>query len=72
MYETYLPQFERVVREGKVAGVMGAYNSVNGVPCCASSFLLDDLLRKQWGFEGYVVSDCDAIRDVWGRQHIIM
>jgi beta-glucosidase len=68
LYETYLPQFERVVREGKVAGVMGAYNSVAGVPACASSFLLDDLLRKQWGFEGYVVSDCDAIRDVWGRQ----
>jgi beta-glucosidase len=70
LYETYLPQFERVVREGKVAGVMGAYNSVNGVPACASSFLLDDLLRKQWGFEGYVVSDCDAIRDIWGHnQH---
>src|SRR5208282_385703 len=68
MFETYLPQFERVVREGKVAGVMGSYNAVNGVPCCASSFLLNDLLRKQWGFEGYVVSDCDAIRDVWGRQ----
>ncbi len=68
LYETYLPQFERVVREGKVAGVMGAYNAVNGVPACASSFLLNDLLRKQWGFEGYVVSDCDAIRDVWGRQ----
>jgi beta-glucosidase len=47
---------------------MGAYNAVNGVPCCASSFLLDDLLRKQWGFEGYVVSDCDAIHDIWGRQ----
>jgi len=68
LYETYLPQFERVVREGKVAGVMGAYNSVNGVPCCASSFLLDDLLHQQWGFEGYVVSDCDAIRDIWGCQ----
>jgi len=68
LYETYLPQFERVVREGKVAGVMSAYNALNGVPCSASSFLLDDLLRKQWGFEGYVVSDCDAIRDVWGRQ----
>jgi beta-glucosidase len=50
--------------------VMGAYNSVNGVPACANSFLLDDLLRKQWGFEGYVVSDCDAVRDIWGeRQH---
>jgi len=70
LYEMYLPQFERVVREGKVAGVMGAYNAVNGVPCCADPFLLDDLLRKQWGFEGYVVSDCDAIRDIWGeRQH---
>ena len=68
LYETYLPQFERVVREGKVAGVMGAYNAVDGVPACASSFLLTDLLRKQWGFEGYVVSDCDAIRDIWGRQ----
>lgn len=70
MFETYLPQFERVVREGKVAGVMGSYNAVNGVPACANSFLLDELLRKQWGFEGYVVSDCDAVRDIWGqRQH---
>lgn len=68
LYETYLPQFERVVREGQVAGVMSAYNALNGVPCSASSFLLDDLLRKQWGFKGYVVSDCDAIRDIWGRQ----
>ena len=59
------------MREGKVAGVMGAYNSVNGVPACASAFLLDDLLRKQWGFEGYVVSDCDAICDIWRPQHII-
>jgi len=68
LYETYLPQFERVVREGRVAGVMSAYNAVDGVPCSASTFLLDDLLRKQWGFEGYVVSDCDAIHDVWGAQ----
>jgi beta-glucosidase len=65
LYETYLPQFERVVREGKVAGVMGAYNSVNGVPCCSSPFLLDELLRKKWGFDGYVVSDCDAVADIW-------
>jgi beta-glucosidase len=68
LYETYLPQFERVVREGKVAGVMSAYNAVDGVPCSASTFLLDETLRKKWGFEGYVVSDCDAIRDVWGAQ----
>ena len=68
LYETYLPQFERVVREGHVAGVMSAYNALNGIPSSASSFLLDNLLRKQWGFEGYVVSDCDAICDIWGRQ----
>jgi beta-glucosidase len=70
LFETYLPQFERVVREGHVAGVMSAYNSVDGVPCSANSFLLEELLRKKWGFAGYVVSDCDAVRDVWGaRQH---
>ncbi len=68
LYEMYLPQFEMAVREGHVAGVMGAYNALNGVPCCASAFLLNDLLRKQWGFDGYVVSDCDAIRDIWGQQ----
>ncbi|HEX9048364.1 MAG TPA: glycoside hydrolase family 3 C-terminal domain-containing protein [Verrucomicrobiae bacterium] len=70
LYETYLPQFEMAVREGHVGGVMGAYNSVFGVPCCASSFLLNDLLRKQWGFDGYIVSDCDAIHNIWNtRDH---
>ena len=68
LYEMYLPQFEMAVREGHVAGVMGAYSALNGVPCCASTFLLTDLLRKQWGFDGYVVSDCDAIRDIWGAR----
>jgi beta-glucosidase len=68
LYETYLPQFDMAVREGHVGGVMGAYNSVYGVPCCASSFLLDDLLRKQWRFDGYVVSDCDAIRNIWAPE----
>ena len=68
LYEMYLPQFEMAVRQGHVAGVMGAYNAVYGVPCCASTFLLDDLLRKQWGFEGYVVSDCSAIRDISNRR----
>jgi beta-glucosidase len=65
LYEMYLPQFEAVVKEGKVAGVMSAYNAVNGVPCSADSFLLEKLLREKWGFEGYVVSDCDAIRDIY-------
>ena len=67
LYETYLPQFEMAVKEGKVGGVMGAYNSVFGVPCCSSSFLLDDILRKKWGFEGYIVSDCGAIHNIWAQ-----
>ena len=70
LYETYLPQFEMAVRQGHVGGVMGAYSALYGVPDCANSFLLTDLLRKQWGFDGYVVSDCGAIGDIWGRgQH---
>ncbi len=50
LYETYLPQFEMAVRDGHVGGVMGAYSALYGIPDCASSFLLTDLLRKQWGF----------------------
>jgi len=68
LFDTYLPQFERVVREGKVAGVMSAYNAINGIPASANSFLLTELVRKRWGFEGYIVSDCDAIHDIYGEQ----
>ena len=71
LYETYLPQFEMAVREGHVGGVMGAYSALNGVPDCANSFLLTDLLRKQWGFDGYVVSDCGAIGDIWSQHHYV-
>jgi beta-glucosidase len=67
LYETYLPQFEAAVREGRVGAVMGAYNSVYGRPACASPFLLTDLLRKQWGFDGHVVSDCGAIYDIYAN-----
>jgi len=70
LFDTYLPQFERVVREGKVAGVMSAYNAVNGVPASANAFLLTQLVRQRWGFGGYIVSDCDAIHDIYGeKQH---
>ncbi|NLL38383.1 MAG: glycoside hydrolase family 3 protein [Clostridiales bacterium] len=61
--ETYLYAFKQCVTEGRVAGVMGAYNAVNGEPCCGSKTLLKDILRGEWGFEGYVVSDCWAIQD---------
>jgi beta-glucosidase len=63
--ETYLPAFEACVREGKAASVMGAYSRLNGEPCCASPTLLEQILRKEWGFDGYVVSDCLAIRDIY-------
>ena len=66
-YETYLPQFEAAVREGHVGAVMGAYNSVYGKPACANPLLLTDLLRRQWGFDGHVVSDCGAIYDIFGN-----
>ena len=69
LYETYLPQFEMAVREGRVGGVMGAYSALDGVPDCANTFLLTDLLRKQWGFDGYIVSDCDAIHDIYFGHH---
>ena len=69
LYETYLPHFEMAVRDGHVGGVMGAYTALNGVPDCASDFLLTDLLRKQWGFDGYVVSDCDAVHDIFSGHH---
>ena len=61
--ETYLPAFEKLVREAGVEGVMGAYNRVYGEPCCGSKLLLRDILRGEWGFDGYVTSDCWAIAD---------
>ncbi len=64
MYETYLPAFKATVQEGKAASVMSAYNAVNGEPASASPALLQKILRDKWGFEGFVVSDCGAVRDI--------
>ncbi|RKY87706.1 glycoside hydrolase family 3 protein, partial [candidate division KSB1 bacterium] len=63
--ETYLPAFKACVQEGKAASVMGAYSRANGEPCCASKTLLQEILRNEWGFDGYVVSDCGAICDIF-------
>jgi beta-glucosidase len=63
--ETYLPHFEAAIREGGAYSVMCAYNSVDGQPACANTLLLSDILRKEWGFQGYVVSDCGAIGDIY-------
>ena len=61
--DSYLPPFQACVEEGKVSGMMCAYNSVNGEPCCANFWLLNTLLRQAWSFDGYVTSDCDAEYD---------
>ncbi len=55
--ETYLPAFEKLVKEAEVEAVMGAYNRVNGEPCCGSKTLMEDILRKEWGFQGHYVSN---------------
>ena len=68
--ETYLPAFEKLVKEAGVEAVMGAYNRTNGEPCCGSKTLMEDILRGEWEFEGHYVSDCWAIRD-FHTQHMI-
>jgi beta-glucosidase len=65
LYETYLPAFETLIKDAKVYSVMGAYNRLYGTPCCASSLLLEKTLRGDWGFDGYVVSDCWAVSDFY-------
>jgi len=67
--DTYLPAFRELVTVAKVDSVMCAYNRVNGQPACASDFLLADQLKSKWGFQGYVVSDCDAIADIQRGHH---
>jgi len=67
--DTYLPAFRAVVREGKAESVMCAYNSVYGQPACANPGLLEEHLRHDWGFHGYVVSDCGAVADIFGGHH---
>jgi beta-glucosidase len=71
LHETYLPAFRDLVAEGKAASVMGAYNRVNGESASASQRLLQDILRKEWGFAGYVVSDCGAIDDIHARHKLV-
>jgi beta-glucosidase len=70
-YETYLPQFEMAVKQGKVGNVMSVYNAIDGIPGPASKFLLTDILRDQWGFDGHVVSDCGGVRDVYANHKYV-
>jgi beta-glucosidase len=69
--ETYLPAFKALVKDAKVEAVMCAYNSTNGEPCCGNEFLLDQVLRKEWGFRGHVVSDCGALDDLYQGHKVV-
>jgi len=67
--DTYLPAFRAAVTEGKAGSVMCAYNNINGQPACVNEFLLQDQLRGKWKFQGYVVSDCDAVINIYRDHH---
>ena len=71
LYETYLPAFKALVKVANVESVMGAYNRVNGESASASPTLLQKILRDDWGFEGYVTSDCGAVADVFQNHKIV-
>ncbi len=67
--DTYLPAFRATIMEGEAASIMCAYNAVYGVPACASTLLMEKYLRSDWGFEGFVVSDCGGVADIYLDDH---
>eukprot|EP00036_Acanthoecidae_sp_10tr_P011461 CAMPEP_0182926670 /NCGR_PEP_ID=MMETSP0105_2-20130417/12199_1 /TAXON_ID=81532 ORGANISM="Acanthoeca-like sp., Strain 10tr" /NCGR_SAMPLE_ID=MMETSP0105_2 /ASSEMBLY_ACC=CAM_ASM_000205 /LENGTH=895 /DNA_ID=CAMNT_0025064571 /DNA_START=14 /DNA_END=2701 /DNA_ORIENTATION=+ len=69
LIDSYMVPFQSCVEKGKVSGLMCSYNSVNGVPSCANHWLLTEVAREEWGFDGYVTSDCDADNDVVFSHH---
>ncbi|KAL8058436.1 hypothetical protein ABFX02_03G017700 [Erythranthe guttata] len=69
MADTYQPPFKSCVEQGRASGVMCAYNLVNGVPNCADYDLLTKTTRGEWGFQGYIVSDCDAVSLIYEKQN---
>jgi beta-glucosidase len=70
LWDTYLPAFHALV-DAKVEAVMCAYNRTNGEACCGNTYLLEDVLRGQWGFKGHIVSDCDAIADIYDSHKLV-
>lgn len=71
LWETYLPQFEMAIEEGKAYSAMCAYNRYNGEACCGSNRLMTEILRHDFGFEGYIVSDCGAIEDIYADHKLV-
>ena len=69
--ESYLPHFRMCVEEARVQSVMCAYQRFAGEPCCGSNALLEEILRKEWGFDGYVTSDCGAIGDMYTGHKVV-
>ena len=68
---TYLPAFKASIVEAKAYSIMGAYNRLNGEACCASPTLLQKILRDTWGFDGFVVSDCGAVDDIYSNHMLV-
>lgn len=68
--QDYLPAFERAVKEGQAGSVMTAYNSIDGVPCTANRWLLEEVLRQTWGFKGVVFADLNAINALYATHHV--
>ncbi len=68
--ETYLPAFKALVDAG-VESVMCAYNRLYDEPCCGSKYLLNDVLKEEWGFQGHIVTDCGALDDIWSRHKVV-
>ena len=69
LWETYLPAFKRLAQDAKVYSFMCAYNRLYGEPCCSNPFLLSDILRRQWGFKGFIATDCGAVYDMFMFHH---
>merc|ERR1719375_1355451 len=69
LVDSYMKPFQACVEKGRVSSLMCSYNSVNGVPSCANDWLLEDVARKNWGFDGYITSDCDADANVYNSHH---
>lgn len=69
LWETYLPAFKMLAQQGKVYSFMCAYNRLYGEPCCSDPFLLTEILRKKWGFQGFVATDCGAVYDMYMFHH---
>jgi beta-glucosidase len=69
-FETYLPAFRMLVQDAHVEAIMCAYNRTYSEPCCGSKYMLTDILRDKWGFRGHIVTDCDAVQDIYESQHL--